>query len=155
MPADRQDEGLIISGNTTPLIRVGYSNIIFFLLPVWSILINQALRDLGAAPLIRGTVLLALCVAALKVYSHAVSRIAIRDGRTLVLVGPFAETEIDAADILKADVFGFSSCMTIVLEIRRKTASLPMYYYFVAVVTNYGAHAETRAELLSLLRQLE
>ena len=154
MLADPKHEGLIVSGNTTPVIRAGYSNGMFLLLPVWSVLINEVLKEFGIAPFIRGVVLLGFCLAGLKVYSHSLSRIFIKNGKTLVLVGAFTETEIDADDILETKVYALLSCMQIFLKVKRKTSSLPAFYHFIAPVTNYGGCADTRTKLLLLLKRL-
>ena len=154
MPADPKQEGLIVSGSDVPVLRAGWSNIILFVLLVWSVLINQVLKDIGIAPFVRGVVVLGLCLAGLKVYSHSVSRIFIKNGKTLVLIGPLAATEIDADDILETDVSGIPSSSTVLLKVKRRTSLLPTFYYFATFVTNYGGYDDTRAKLLSLLERL-
>lgn len=154
MSTQPQQEGLIVSGSTNPLVRAGYANLIFFLLFVFSLLINEALGGLGATASLRGLVILALCLVGLRAYSHAAARIAVKNGDTLVVVGPFGETQIRAADIVEAEVWGYPLCMMTVVKIRRKTARFPSYYHFTAVATNWGAQAETQTRLRALLAQL-
>ncbi|MFH1673858.1 MAG: hypothetical protein ABIF87_10610 [Pseudomonadota bacterium] len=147
-------EGLIVSSSNVPVIRAGYSNIILLLLLVMLVLINQVLNDFGMALFPRGLILLGLCLVILKVYTHSVSRIFINDGKTLVLVGPFSESKINAGEIVETKVYGIPSSMTIFLKIKRKASTLPVFYFFVAASTSYGTYANTKTKLLSLLGEL-
>jgi hypothetical protein len=157
MWADPEQEGLIVSRSDTPVVRAGWlANIMMpFLIAVWSVLINQVLKDLGIAPFIRGAVVLGVCLVGARLYSRVVCRIFIKNGKTLVVLGPFAATEINADDILKTDVCALTSCGWIILEVKRKSSRLPAFYHiFVAPVTNYGGCADTAAKLRVLLKRL-
>lgn len=153
MLAGFKQEGMVICSSDAPVIRVGFSNIIFLLFFVGLILINQVLNDFGINIFVKGTILLCFCLATLKVYTHSVSKIYIKDGIKIVIVGPFSDTEIDLVEIIRAKVYGIPSSMTIFLEVKRKMKFLPSFYYFVSTSTNYGPYADTRIKLISLLKE--
>ncbi|KJS28277.1 MAG: hypothetical protein VR64_19705 [Desulfatitalea sp. BRH_c12] len=119
MSADFEQEGLAISSSDVPVIRVGFANIIFLLLLFGLILINQALNDFGIDIYIKEIILLCFCLATLKVYTHSISKIIIKDQKTLVIVGPFSNTEIDSAEIIRTTVYGIPSSMTIFLRLKK------------------------------------
>jgi hypothetical protein len=154
MHDDLKQEGLIVIRSDVPLVRAGYANLIFLLLAVGLVLINQALSDFGIAKVIKGIMLVGFCLLMLKIYTQSVSKILIKDRKALVIVGPLSRTEIWIDDILETKVFGISSSMTIIFKIRRKSSVIPKFYFFVAVSTNYGSYADTRKKLDSLLMQL-
>lgn len=155
MLTDLKQEGLIVCSSNIPLVRAGYANLIFLLLTAGLILINQALSDFGIIQTIRGTLLLGFCLLMLKTYTHSVSKIFIKDGKTLVIIGPFSGTEIGIDEIIETNIYGVPSSMTIFLKVRKKSSSLPKFYFFVAASTNYGSYADTRSKLHSLLMQLD
>jgi len=155
MSANFKQEGLTISRSDVPVIRVGFANIIFLLLFFGLILINQALNDFGIDIFIKEIILLCFCLATLKVYTHSISKIIIKDQKKLVIVGPFSNTEIDSAEIYRTTVYGIPSSMTIFLKVKKKLSFLPSVYFFVAVSTNYGSYADTKKKLILLMKQFD
>jgi hypothetical protein len=153
MLADFKQEGLIVSSSDAPLIRAGYANLIFLLLAVGLILINQALIDFGIDKIIKGIMLVCFCLLMLKIYAHSVSKIFIKDGKALVVIGPFSRNEIGIDDILETKIYGIPSSMTLFIKVKKKSSPLPKFYFFVAVSTNYGSYADTRKKLEALLMQ--
>ncbi|GEM_PF-2875558 len=155
MGAEPEEEGLIVTDGEVPVLRAGYANMLWFCTLVASVLLNQVLKDVGAAPFIRGVAVTALCVAAWKMYNQYVSRIFIKDGSTLVIVGPLAETHVHADDIVATDVSVHASAFTVVLKVTRRGSLFPAFCYFVvAPVTNYGGCADSGTRLRLLLKRL-
>ncbi len=153
MLAALKQEDLIVSNSNVPLIRAGYANIIFLLLIIGLILIKQALSAFQIPAYVQWLLLSNYCLMILISYIHSISRISIKDKKTLVLTTPFSATKINNSEIDNAKVFAIPSSMTIILKIRRKTSALPEFYYFIAASTNYGSYADTRTKLVSLLTQ--
>lgn len=154
MLSNMEHEGIIISRSNVPIIRAGLSNIIFLLLLVTLVLVNQVLYDFDMRLFPRILILLGICLVILKAYNHSVSRLFIKDGKNLVLVGPFSESVFDSSTIEVASVYGIPSSMTIFIMIKKKTSALPRFYFFVAVSTNYGSYADTKTKLVSLLKEM-
>ncbi len=150
---DFKQEGMAISSCDVPVIRVGFSNIIFLLFFIGLILINQVLNDYGVNIFVKGIILFCFCLSTLKVYTHSVSKIYIKDRKTIVIVGPFSDTKIELVEIIGVKIYGIPSSMTIFLEVKRKMYFLPSFYYFVSTSTNYGPYADTRIKLISLLKE--
>jgi hypothetical protein len=154
MHVTTQQEEIIISGSSVPVIRAGYSNIIFLLLPITLILVNQLLNEFNTTIFPRTIILLIILIIVLKVYTHSVSRLYIKEGKTLVIVGPIFESTIDSSEIKMTKVYGIPSSMTIFFVIKKANVTLPKFYFFVAVSTNYGPYKSTKLKLVSLLREL-
>jgi hypothetical protein len=149
-----KQDAIVVGSSNFPVIRAGYANIIFLLLIVGSVLINQAMNDLSINIVLKGITLSIFCLATLKAYTHSISKLFIKDGKTLVIVGPFSNSEIGTAEIVKTKVYGIQSSMTIFVKIKRKTKFLSSFYFFVAASTNYGSYTDTKLKLISLLKEL-
>jgi hypothetical protein len=154
MVVTTQRTEIIVTSSNVPIIRSGFSNVIFFLLAVALIFVNQILNDFGVPPLIKTIIAIIICVVALKVYGRSVSKLYVKDGKNLVIVGPVSESMIDVSEIEKADVYGIPSSMTIFVIVKTKKANFPKWYFFVSVSTNCGSYAETKTRLTGLLGEL-
>ncbi len=150
---DSQQKEIIINSSNIPVIRSGFSNIIFLLLFIFLILVNQILNDFDISFFLRMVIFLVVCILTLKIYSCSIARICIENGEKLVLVGPVSQSTIDVSKIEKVAVYGIPSSMTISIMIKIKDIKLPKFYFFIAVSTNCGSYADTKIRLMSLLEK--
>lgn len=154
MYVNTDKNAIIVNSSHLPVIRAGYSNIIFLLLAIALILANQILVDLNIAIYSRILVFLIICFVTLKVYTHSVSRLYIKDKKSLVFIGPISKSIIDASKIKMTTVYGIPSSMILFIRIQKKDVAFPIFYFFVAVSTNYGSYKDTKIKLISLLRKI-
>ena len=131
---------IIVNSSQLPIIRAGYSNIIFLLLAVALILVNQILIDINSSVYIKTLVLLVTTIITFKVYTHSVSKLYIKDNKNLVFVGPISESIVDASKIKMTKVYGIPSSMTLLIKINKQGTVLPVFHYFIAVSTNCGSY---------------
>ena len=154
MYVNTDKDAIIVNSSHLPVIRAGYSNIIFLLLAIALILANQILVDLNIAIYLRILVFLIICFVTLKVYTHSVSRLYIKDKKSLVFIGPICKSIINASKIKMTTVYGIPSSMILFIRIQKKDVAFPIFYFFVAVSTNYGSYKDTKIKLISLLRKI-
>jgi hypothetical protein len=146
---------IIVNSSHLPIIRVGYSNIIFFLLAIALIFVNQILIEINSSVYIKFLILLAISSMTFKVYTHSVSRLYIKDNKSLVFVGPISKSIIDASKIRMTKVYGIPSSMTIFILIKKRGTAIPVFHFFIAVSTNYGSYLDAKRKLIALLQKLE
>jgi len=149
----RQKE-IIITSSNVPVIRSGFSNILFFLLFIAVIVVNRILNDFNVSLVPKALIILFICVVTLQIYCRSVSKIYFKDGSGIVIVGPIFESKIDASQIEKIDVYGIPSSMTIFLTIKMKKTRLPKWYFFIAVSTNCGSFEATRTRLTEISSEI-
>jgi len=147
---DSQQKEIIINSSNIPVIRSGFSNIIFLLLFIFLILLNQILNDFDIGIFLKMVVFLVICILTLKIYNCSIARIYIKNGKKLVLVGPVSQSTIDTSRIEKVEVYGIPSSMTIFITIKIKDTKLPKFYFFVSVSTNCGSYTDTKIRLMAL-----
>lgn len=154
MLSNIENEGIIISRSNVPIIRAGFSNIIFLFLIIALILVNQMIYDINIPLFYRLLILLGVLLVILKIYNHSVSRLFLKDEKSIVLVGPFSETVFDSSEIKATQVYGIPSSMTIFIMIKKTASFFPKFYFFVALSTNYGSYTDTKTKLISLLKEV-
>jgi hypothetical protein len=155
MHINTDKDAIIVNSSHLPVIRAGYSNIIFLLFAIALILANQVLVDLNTAIYSKIIVFLVMCYVALKLYTHSVSRLYIKDKKSLVFIGPISKSIIDVSKIKMTKVYGIPSSMTMLIQVKKKDAAIPIFYFFVAISTNCGSFMDTKIKLISLLRKLD
>ena len=154
MAYDDPHDEIVINRSSVPIIRAGFSNIIFFLAIVASILLNQAMKDFDISLLLRTIAVMLVCLGTIRIYSCSLAKILIRDSKTLVLISPVSEILIDASKIERSKVTGIPSCLTTFILIKMRKSRFPNFYFFVAVSTNHGPYEETMIKLTAMLREL-
>ena len=154
MSSNIENEGIIISNSNLPIIRAGFANIILLLLFIALILVNQMLNSFNVPLFFRALILLGVFLVMLKIYNHSVSRLFFKDGKSIVLVGPFCETVFDSSEIKATQVYGIPTSMTIFIMIKKTTSFVPKFYFFVALSTNHGSYTDTKTKLISLLKEI-
>ncbi|MBW1677775.1 MAG: hypothetical protein JRF57_16320 [Deltaproteobacteria bacterium] len=151
MSADIQHQDIIINSSGTPVLRSGFSNLIFVLLAIMLVFANQILNEFYITLLPKTVIFLIIIIVAFKIYGHSISRLTLKNGQKIVMVGPISKATIDISEIERAQVSGIPSSMIIFIELKMKNARLPKWYFFVAFSTNCGSYNDTKAKLVELL----
>ncbi len=144
-------ETLIVSNSNVPIVRAGYANLIWLLLPIALVLLDQGLEDLKAGPGARVLLLAGLCLMALTNYLHALSAISVSDDNTLTLVRPVSSTRIPISSIDHVTLYSLPASMFIYLKVKKKASRLPSFFFFVAASTSSGGFADTERKLGDLI----
>lgn len=155
MLSNDKHKEIVISASNTPVIRAGFSNLLFLFLIVILILVNHMLYSFNISLFLRLLFLFAICLMMLKVYNHSVSKLFLKDKSSLILVGPFSKTIFDSSEIELTEVYGIPSSMTIFIMIKKKTSVLSKFFFFVALSTSCGSYADTKKRLELLLKEIE
>lgn len=153
--SNMEHEGIVVSGSNVPVIRAGFSNILFLLLIIILILINQLFLGFNMSLFPRLLILFVICLVMLKVYNQSVSKLFLKDRTKLVIIGPFSESAFDSSEIELTRVYGIPSSMTIFIMIKKTTSVLPKFYFFVALSTNCGSYEDTKTRLQLLLKEID
>lgn len=151
MESKPTQEEFFVNGSRTPVLRAGYSNSLLIILAIALGLCNQAMIDGGAAAWVRGIALVGLSLVGLYVYACSLSRIYVRNGQELVLVGPLTEDSIELREIAAYEVWGIQASQFVCLKLRLRSSSRPRFRFVVAVSTSAGGYAETKAHLRTLM----
>lgn len=152
MSKEHQQREIIINSSEIPILRAGLSNIILFLLLISLIYTNQLLNEISLTLLPKIVIFLIIIIVTLKVYSNSISRLSVKDGNQLIIVGPISKTTIDTSKIVKTDISGIPSSMIILVMFKMKNATLPKCYFFVALSTSCGSYSDSKKELADLLK---
>lgn len=148
---EKQNQHIIVSNIEKPILRAGLSNIIFLLLIIFLISVNQILNEFFVNILLKSIIFLMIFIVTLKMYSHSISKIFVNNLGKLIVIGPISKTTIEISEIEKVEISGIPSSMIIFILLKMKNATLPKCFFIIALSTNCGSYSDTKAKLIELL----
>jgi hypothetical protein len=135
------------------MIRVGFANIVIFLLILSVLLLSEILDYFSIAKFWKIFVIVIYCIFGIKFYSQSVSSIQKTQKEELIIINTFSRSKIDLADIEWTKIYTIPTSCAIFLLIKRKGALFPNLNHFISPQTNQGSFKETYIKLSSLIEK--
>jgi hypothetical protein len=150
--ANSREIRIDITSTRTPIIRVGWGNMLLFHAIVASLMLHDLLTDIQASFLCRVLGTAVIGIAFLALYLRFVSQVRITEGGELTIETPIRRTRMDLARIERIRIYTVPTSKSAVLWIIRRDRTLPAFYTFVAFNTNCGSFGETIDKLSRVLK---
>ena len=154
MEQDVAKNYLSVGRSSTPIIRAGVANSIVLALPIGTMVLGQALANLGAPVILNGGVIACYWAILFWTYSRWASRVSVEAGRLLRVVTPLTVTVFAADELASARVHAFRAWWTIVISLRLRSSSRRKLYFLSALQTSAGSLDASRQQLEVLLGQV-
>ena len=148
-----RENGIEVTSSRTPIVRAAWANMLLFIIFVYVTIVYEILSDIGVALVFKIPVVVIVCIAGLYLYSRSISRIYRTKEDGLVIVGPLGSSQIDLSQVERIRIHETPSSQTVSLLIKKKAVRFPSLYFLIAVQTNQGCFADTKAKLSLLLEE--